>query len=265
MKKTILTTLGVAALGIASYATTFMQVVTDDGNTVRYDVDHVTEVNFVEENVIPQDTTPVIPADTTTSDYAYVDLGLPSGTLWATYNVGATKPEEYGDYFAWGETEPKEVYDWSTYKYAKASGAGDLDSVTKYNFGGPGIIDSLSVLLPEDDAATANWGDEWRMPTIDEQRELVEKCTYSWEEVNGVYGAKFTGPNGNSVFFPAAGYRDGSDVSFVGYYGLYWSSSLDEENEDDARYLIFNEKLADWDYLDYRYSGFPVRAVRAQK
>lgn len=242
-----------------------MQVVTDDGKTVRYDVDHVTEVNFVEENVIPQDTTPVIPADTTTSDCDYVDLGLPSGTLWATYNIGATKPEEYGDYFAWGETEPKEVYDWSTYKYAKASEAGDFDSVTKYNFGGPGIIDSLSVLLPADDAATINWGSEWRMPTNEEHRELVEECQYQMTEVNGVYGAKFTGKNGNSVFFPAAGNCYGSDVYYEGGYGYYWSSSLNEKSERSARYWGFSEELAYWDSSLIRYNGLTVRAVRAQK
>lgn len=269
MKKTILTTLGVAVLGIASYATTFMQVVTDDGNTVRYDVDHVTEVNFVEENVIPQDTTPVIPADTTTSDYAYVDLGLPSGTLWATYNIGATKPEEFGDYFAWGETEPKEFYDWSTYKYATTNEKGSLDSITKYNTNEKyGIVDSLSTLLPADDAATINWGSEWRMPTNEEHRELVEECQYQMTEVNGVYGVKFTGKNGNSVFFPAAGYRNGSDVYYEGGDGYYWSSSLNEEYEDYARYLNFYEKDVYWgssNYLDYRLNGFSVRAVRVQK
>ena len=194
-----------------------------------------------------------------------MDLGLPSGTLWATYNIGATKPEEYGWYFAWGETEPKDVYDWSTYKYAKASGAYQLDSITKYNMDGYyGKIDSLSTLLPEDDAATANWGSEWRMPTNEEQRELVEECQYQMTEVNGVYGAKFTGKNGNSVFFPAAGYRYGSVVSRVGGDGLYWSSSLDEKGEGGARGLDFGGKGTDWGGSG-RGNGFPVRAVRVQK
>ncbi len=291
MKKTILTTLGVAALGIASYATTFMQVVTDDGNTVRYDVDHVTEVNFVEENVIPQDTTPVIPADTTTSDYAYVDLGLPSGTLWATYNIGATKPEEYGDYFAWGETEPKEVYDWSTYKYATTNEKGSLDSITKYNTNEKnGIVDSLSTLLPADDAATINWGSDWRMPTKEEQSELLDECymvwtdSYNGSEVRGiiVYKAKSAEDKGAfvrslrtpsedystsdaHVFFPAARGRLGSDVYDEGLDGYYLSSSLSEEFEGYARSLYFNEKDAYWDCDRSRFYGFPVRAVRAQK
>jgi len=202
--------------------------------------------------------------------YKYVDLGLTSGTLWATYNVGATKPEEYGDYFAWGETEPKDVYDWSTYKYATLKydsewGEYDLDSITKYNMSGRyGIIDSLSTLLSEDDAATANWGSEWRMPTNEEQRELVEECQYQMTEVNGVYGAKFTGKNGNSVFFPAAGGRYGSGAYNVGNFVYYWSSSLYERDERSARNLDFGEKYVIWDYLSYRFYGFSVRAVRTK-
>ncbi len=187
--------------------------------------------------------------------YKYVDLGLPSGTLWATYNIGATKPEEYGDYFAWGETEPKEEYEWSTYKWEL-----EINSFTKYNFN-----DGLTTLLPEDDAATANWGSEWRTPTNEEQRELVEECQYQMTEVNGVYGAKFTGKNGNSVFFPAAGGRIGSDAYDVGDVGLYWSSSLSEEDESYARYLYFRDYGAYWNYvIGYRSCGFPVRAVLAK-
>ncbi len=190
------------------------------------------------------------------NDHAYVDLGLPSGTLWATYNVGATKPEEYGDYFAWGETEPKEVYDNITYKWGEDIWGEDF---TKYNFN-----DGLTTLLPEDDAATANWGSEWRMPTNEEQRELVEECQFQMTEVNGVYGAKFTGKNGNSVFFPAAGYRGGSGVYGKGDYGG-WSSSRCEEGESYARYLAFYERGASWNNYFRRFNGFTVRAVRAKK
>ncbi|MCQ2209048.1 MAG: hypothetical protein MJZ34_02035 [Paludibacteraceae bacterium] len=225
----------------------YMRVKTADGNIVRYNMENVVKVDFETE-----------------STHEYVDLGLPSGTLWATCNIGASQPEEYGDYFSWGETKPKEVYDMIRYKWLKD------DVYTKYNH-----IDSYSTLLPEDDAATVNWGDEWRMPTCYEQRELVEKCTYSWEEVNGVYGAKFTGPNGNSVFFPAAGYRNCLDAFRVGYGGYYWSSSLDDNVylEVAARFHCFYEKGAYWvndDRLDDwaiedRIHGFPVRAVRAQK
>ena len=288
MRKQILTIFGVAALGVASYAATFMQVKTKDGEIVKFDVNDVDEV-FFEDVASPVDTTP-------SSNHEYVDLGLPSGTLWATYNIGATKPEEYGDNFAWGETEPKDVYDWSTYKYATLKydsewGEYDWDSITKYNMSGRyGIIDSLSTLLPEDDAATANWGSEWRMPTNEEQRELLDECyvvwtdSYNGREVRGiiVYKAKSAEDKGefvgswqtpsedystsdSHVFSPAAGYRNGSDVFDVGDSGNVWSSSLDEKYEDLARYLSFNEEYADWYGNDYRINGFPVRAVRAQK
>ena len=185
------------------------------------------------------------------ASHEYVDLGLPSGTLWATCNVGATKPTEYGDYFAWGETEPKEVYADSTYKWFNA----DSKIFTKYN-----SEDGLKTLLPEDDAATANWGSEWRMPTNEEQRELVEECQYQMTEVNGVYGAKFTGKNGNSVFFPAAGGRVGTGLVSVGYFGVYWSYSLREKDEDYARNLGIGEKNVYWGEGD-RGKGYSVRAV----
>lgn len=194
-----------------------------------------------------------LPVSGQIAGHDYIDLGLPSGTLWATYNVGATKPEQYGYYFAWGETEPKEVYGWSTYKW------GD-DEMTKYYDGG-----GLMTLLPEDDAATANWGSKWRMPTNEEQRELVDECQYQMTEVNDVYGVKFTGKNGNSVFFPAAGFRNGSDVDSEENYGYYWSSSLHEEAELAARYLDFSVDYVRWNSGIYRSNGFNVRAVRAQK
>ncbi len=244
MKRQILSALGITILGVASYASTFMEVKTKDGEIVKFDVNDVDEVVF-EDETTPLDTTP-------SSDHEYVDLGLPSGTLWATCNVGATKPEEFGDYFAWGETEPKDEYGWSTYKWG--------DEIAKYN-----SKDGLSTLLPEDDAATANWGSEWRMPTIKEQRELVEECQYQMTEVNGVYGAKFTGKNGNSVFFPDAGDRYGSSASNVGNLGNYWSSSLDEEDESYARRLGFIEGYVYCGSYYVRNAGFSVRAVRVQK
>lgn len=249
MRRQVVTTLGVVTLCMASYAATFMQVKTDDGKTVSFDVDHVTEVVF----------------DTTSSDHEYVDLGLPSGTLWATCNIGATKPEEFGDYFAWGETEPKEVYDYLSYKYATTKGQ-FLESITKYNmFENIGIIDSLSMLLPEDDVVTVKWGFDWRMPTTDEMNELVENCEYKWIEFNGVYGAKFIGKNGKSVFFPAAGFRRNMNENSELIEGYYWSSSISLELEDNALLLYFRELgiLSNFD-ID-RCKGLPVRAVRAKK
>lgn len=194
----------------------------------------------------------------------YVDLGLPSGTLWAKYNVGATKSEEFGNYFAWGETSPKDTYKWGNYKYATLRSSGELDSLTKYNFGNYGYWgpkDKLSVLLPEDDAATANWGSEWRMPTDEDFKELVKYCPFDWIEVNGVRGMGFTGANGNAIFLPAAGYRDGSDIKSVGSYGNYWSSTLVEEREYLGSTMTTYDIAATWSRAN-RCVGNPVRAVR---
>ncbi|MCQ2193188.1 MAG: T9SS type A sorting domain-containing protein [Paludibacteraceae bacterium] len=215
-----------------------------------FKIQDITKISLEGEYNCNVNTIEFIPQRLPVTEHEYVDLGLPSGTLWATCNVGATKPTEYGDYFAWGETKPKEVYADSTYKWFNA----DSKIYTKYN-----SEDGLKTLLPEDDAATANWGSEWRMPTNEEQRELVEECQYQMTEVNGVYGAKFTGKNGNSVFFPAAGFRYGSVVGYEDCDGFYWSSSLDEK--DYARGLNFGAKGFYWSGSDYRGDGFSVRAV----
>ena len=217
-----------------------------------------------------KDTTQSLPVSGQIAGHDYIDLGLPSGTLWATYNVGATKPTEFGNYFAWGETEPKDVYDWNTYKYAKVSLTEDvlqtwqLDTLTKYNTGKeyPGTIDDFTTLLPEDDAATANWGGEWRMPTNEELKELTENCEFNWTEINGVSGTKFTAKNGNFVFFPAAGYRYNSRISnSVGINGVYWSSSLFEEEDDDAyRFMLSTKSGYSFAPIERR-NGLSVRPV----
>ena len=115
---------------------------------------------------------PVTPPD----EHEWVDLGLPSGTLWATCNVGADNPEDYGDYFAWGETEPKVIYNWSTYKWCN----GSVNTMTKYcTDSGYGTVDNKTELDPADDAATVNWGTSWRMPTLEQLDELLTKCTWT--------------------------------------------------------------------------------------
>lgn len=192
-----------------------------------------------------------------------VDLGLPSGIKWANMNVGATKPEEYGDYFAWGETEPKDVYDWSTYKWCN----GSYDTQTKYcTSSSYGTVDNKTTLEPEDDAAHVNWGGNWRMPTKAEQDELrnTDNCTWEWKtnyNGTGVNGYLVTSKkNGNSIFLPASGYRCGSSVNFVGSYGYYWSSSLDEGDSNYAHYLYFNSDYVGW-HVSSRYDGLSVRPV----
>ena len=183
-----------------------------------------------------------------------VDLGLPSGTLWADRNVGADTPEAYGDYFAWGETEPKDYYDGSTYKWYNGS-------LTKYcTDSSYGTVDGKAVLDLEDDAAYVNMGWEWRMPTIEEQQELLNKCTWTWTTQNRFNGYKVTGPNGNSIFLPAAGYRYQDYRTLTGSLGYYWSSSLDEGHPNGAYKLRLYPDDYNWSG-DYRVYGFSVRAV----
>ncbi len=194
--------------------------------------------------------------------HEYVDLGLPSGTLWATMNVGANSPEEYGDYFAWGETTPKDVYDWSTYKWCM----GDYNKLTKYctvsYYGYNGFVDNKTELDPEDDAATANWGPEWRMPSLEQIQELMDNCTSQWTTRNGVNGRLFTSNiNGASLFLPAAGGRWDSDLYNAGSWGSCWSRTLYSSGPGYAYYLYFSSGGVDWDG-SYRGRGQSVRAVR---
>ncbi len=201
----------------------------------------------------------------TCNGYDYVDLGLRSGTMWATCNVGAEHPEDYGDYFAWGETQTKIVYDWSTYTYCK----GDYNQLTKYctetDFGFDGFTDKLKTLESGDDAATANWGEGWRTPTYSEWVELLTRCDYTWTTQNGVNGFLFTARNGNSIFLPAAGSRSDADLSHVGSGGYYWSSSLSKSLPDMAKGFSFSGNGGDWidhDIYDYsREFGLIVRPV----
>ncbi len=248
-----------ASLAFAAHAVTYMNVKTDDGSIVKYDVEHVTEVYYTEEAGTPGQTVDGVTVSGKEGLYTYVDLGLPSGTKWATYNVGATKPTEYGDYFAWGETKPKEDYSWSTYKWCK----GSEDCMTKYCTGNTTYGVDKMVLDAEDDAATANWGSSWRMPTEEEQEELQYGCDWKWVEdfngsgVNGRLGT--SKKNGSTIFLPAAGDRGDADFYCVGILGHCWSSSLCEDNS--AFDLYFDDD--NYIFLDcfYRNVGLSVRAV----
>ena len=199
--------------------------------------------------------------------HEWVDLGLPSGTLWATCNIGATSPEEYGDYFAWGETEPKENNVWGTYKYCK----GDDKTMTKYcpqsDYGYNGFTDNLTELLAEDDAATANWGSGWQMPSFDQIDELCNSSytTTKWTTRNGVYGQEITSKsNGNSIFLPASGYRAGTNVAEAGTEGYYWTRSI-YKYYDNAYSIYLSSEDIFWRNGDERYYGQVVRPVRVQR
>ena len=183
--------------------------------------------------------------------HEYIDLGLPSGLKWATYNVGASSKEDYGDYFAWGETETKSTYieeNSITYDVEMS----DISGNSQY------------------DVARKKWGSTWRMPTEQEMNELVDNCEWKWTQVNGVYGVEVTGPNDNCIFLPAAGNRDGSSLYYDGEEGVYWTSTppvYDNTDYDNsiAFNLIFDNEGYGFvtvnNFSCTRYFGQPVRPV----
>lgn len=192
------------------------------------------------------------------SPHVAIDLGL--SVKWATYNVGATNPEEYGGYYAWGETEEKEDYSWSNYKWCN----GSSNTMTKYCANSSfGTVDNKTVLDPEDDVAHVKWGGDWRMPTEYELNELRNNCDWEWDEVNGVFGYMIKSRvNDNSIFLPAAGYREDTDVYGICGFGGYWSSSLGDDYGDCAYRLGFDDGEHDCGYEDCdRYCAISVRPV----
>ncbi len=216
-----------------------------------------------------------------------VDLGL--SVKWAPMNVGASAPEEFGNYYAWGETKAygeedptngqnyrssdstsyrKDFYDWTTYKFCE----GSRMSLTKYCVNtSEGVVDNKTMLDLSDDAAHATMGGRWRIPTDDELAELREKCTWTWGEANGVAGYTVTGPNGNSIFLPAAGCRSNQSHGLVADKGPihvggggYWSSSLERDKSSSLAWrLNFGEKVVSWSY-ESRCEGATIRAVCAE-
>ena len=202
----------------------------------------------------------------TLEDYEFVDLGLPSGTLWATCNVGATDSEDFGDYFAWGETLPKDIYDWKSYKYGNL--ANECFELIKYCTdsccGLNGFVDGLTVLEPIDDAARANWGADWRMPTKEEWEELYRITTCNWTTQNGVEGRLLTGVNGNSIFLPATGFRLDGELIGSGL-GIYWSSTLHTDFTVRGWSFHFDSVNSHVCGTYERCRGHVVRAVRSAR
>ena len=199
--------------------------------------------------------------DVVADKHEYVDLGLPSGTLWATCNVGASKPEDYGDYFAWGEIEPKASYKRSNYKWGSSK-------LTKYCASSEfGDVDNNLELLPEDDAATAKWGSNWCTPSIDQIYELIrpENTTFEWTTQNGVNGLKATSKkNGNTLFFPAAGERFDDELKDAGKYGYYMSRTFNELTSP-TMYLLHVDSSGGAYGGNDRIIGLTVRPVRVKK
>ncbi len=179
-----------------------------------------------------------------TKEFQLVDLGLSSGTLWADRNLGADAPEETGDYYRFGETIP---FTEDSHKYVYDEIDGNIAGTDR-------------------DAATVNLGKNYRMPTFDQIKELLDECKWKWTKQNGVNGMKVTGPNGNSIFFPASGYRyyDDGSLSNVGSYGCYWSASTSNGNNCHTFDFFLGEGNWGW-YRSNRANGFPVRPVAERK
>lgn len=280
----IIATALLSALSLSAYAQ-IMRIEMTGGKQMEIPVSSVTSISWYSNE--PEETEPTTP-DVSPAGVQAVDLGLPSGIKWANMNIGAESPEDYGDYFAWGETtgykDGKTYFSTGTYKYylettTTIPETTDKDGFvvpeqtitksgyTKYvrsahasNYGYDGFYDDKTVLDTEDDAATANWGGSWRMPTKAEQDELRTSCTWEWKELKGVKGYKVTGPNGNFIFLPAAGRRYGSSLYYVGGWGHYWSSSLGSDGSDLAYDLYFDSSRV-FSSSSGRYYGFAVRPV----
>ena len=195
------------------------------------------------------DDEPLTPPD----DHEWVDLGLPSGTLWATCNIGASTPEGAGDRFAWGETASKEFYDWTNYKWCN----GSMYTLTKYCTDSSfGIVDDKTELDPEDDAAYINWSPSWRIPTFEQMQELINNCTSEWTTMNGVNGYQVIGPNGYSLFLPVT--RGLNEAR-------YWTSTLSSGESRNALNIYFYSTEKPSGDVDDRAYGFNIRAVRVQQ
>lgn len=173
--------------------------------------------------------------------HLYVDLGLPSGTLWSVSNMGANKPEEFGEYYAWGETSTKSSYNWNTYSIGSE-------------------LDSLPALDEAHDAAAANWGYGWRMPSREDFDEIVTYCTMTWTTRSGVNGYLVTGTNGNTMFLPASGGRGDGNIYEAGACGFYWLNSLYADDTQFAWGFLFDDdSFIETSY--YRMYGQTIRPV----
>ena len=201
-------------------------------------------------------------SDNGSNGHAYVDLGLPSGLLWATCNVGATSSEGYGNYYAWGETTTKSEYNWSTYQHCNGSSSTLTKYCTNSEYGNNGFVDNITTLLLEDDIATYAWGGDWRMPTKEEWQELRDNTTRTWTTQNGVDGMRFTGSNGNSIFLPVAGIYNGSSPG--GSTGQYWASSLYTDNTVCSWTFYFDSSSCNMSQGGRAY-GRSIRAVRTPR
>ena len=246
MKKILISIVTIFAISFFALAEMTIYVYKKDGTKVPYVAADVDSIGF-SDVALPE----------------AIDLGLPSGTKWANMNVGANAPEDYGDYFAWGETEPKDVYNWSTYKWCN----GTENSLTRYNSNPSlGNLDNMTELILFDDVANVEWGDNWRMPTKEQLEELLDSnnCIWEWTSLNEVKGYLVTSKiNGKSIFLPAAGYRWNESSYTKGILLQYWSVSLSEEISNRAYFFNIQEENLVIE-IGYRCGGMSIRPVLAK-
>lgn len=226
MKRYLLALIALMTMTLGALAQNQMLVNKKDGSVVKISVDEIESVTWEETQMSSK----------------AVDLGL--SVKWASMNIGAEKPEDYGGYYAWGETEEKAEYSLDNYSES---------ILIKY------APSKKTQLDPEDDVAHVKWGGSWRMPTKAEIDELITKCTWNWTSKGGHDGYVVIGPNGNSIFLPSAGYRNEALLKFAGEEGYYWSSTL-STSVTSAYELLFYSEGVEWSG-NGRYGGQPIRAV----
>ena len=220
-------------VGVES-AVTYQLELSGYSNTIAFSNNQIVQTN---KDAI----SPVSTSSNTINGHDYVDLGLPSGVKWATCNVGASSPSDYGDYFAWGETMTKSEYTKENSKTDEKN-IEDISGNAQY------------------DAARANWGGSWRIPTKTECEELKDKCTWIWATQDKCKGYMVTGPNGKSIFLPAVGWRYGASLSGTEIYGDYWTSTPSDRNSHVSYYVYFKNDSygVSWEYRNF---GYPIRPV----
>ena len=256
--------------GRIQFATPFANIdsLTYTGDVTQSDTMHLILLRsakfYIHDTTIvtKHDTTYIPVADHAPDGVEAVDLGLPSGTKWASFNIGAESPEGYGNYYAWGEVKTKANYAWSTYKYAKK----DAEKLTKYctksTFGYNGFVDKKKTLELGDDAAYALWGGTWHMPTESEWDELFNNCTWTWTTKNNVNGYLVkSNTNSNSIFLPAAGNYNGTSLNDAGSSGGYWSVRLYSTRPDRVLCHSFNSTTSQGSSFFSRCNGLPIRPV----
>ncbi len=236
-----------AVLSVSLQAQQIMIVKTKDNTQNEFNVNSIRKVTFRSSLEIPGDSTVSLSCPDEHHPHP-IDLGLPSGTRWACCNVDASVPEDYGGYYAWGETEEKASYEWESYRYYDASTEqcihiGDDIAGTQY------------------DVAAVKWLDPWRMPSSDMFQELLDNCTSEWTSLNDVNGYLLIGSNGGRIFLPAAGGCLYDELFLDGRDGNYWASTLDPENRDQVFYLLFRSQYIRVEPTSTRFLGLSVRAV----